>query len=138
MTSQLQRRILMSKILIIDDDKDFVDATSIVLNTDGHEVHSELSATKAMESVNNLQPDLLILDVMFPENPSYGFELAKKLRKDNNSMPIIMLTAINEKFPLGFNQDHTDESWLPVESFLDKPIDLDVLKDKVSELLERH
>ena len=48
-----------------------------------------------------------------------------------------MLTAINSKFPLGFGARDIDEQWLPVSDFLEKPIDLEVLRDKVAQLLQK-
>jgi len=50
-------------------------------------------------------------------------------------IPILMLTAINTKFPLGFGPKDIDDDWLPVTEFLEKPVDFDVLVDKVSKLL---
>jgi hypothetical protein len=50
-------------------------------------------------------------------------------------IPILMLTAINTKFPLGFGPKDIDDDWLPVTEFLEKPVDFDVLVNKVSKLL---
>jgi hypothetical protein len=55
----------------------------------------------------------------------------EKLKK----IPILMLTAINTKFPLGFGSKDIDEEWMPVTEFLEKPVDFDVLRDKVAKLL---
>ena len=51
-------------------------------------------------------------------------------------MPILMLTAVNVKFPLGFSAKDIDEHWLPVNDFVEKPVDFDVLRSKVATLLE--
>ncbi len=126
----------MHKILIVDDDQDFVNATSLVLSKSGYEVYFELSANSAMGRIKEIKPDLIILDVMFPENPSAGFELAREIQHVYDNLPIIMLTAINEKFPLGFQNEHIDESWLPVEVFLEKPVEFDLLKNKIAEMLD--
>jgi hypothetical protein len=53
-------------------------------------------------------PDALILDVMFPENPSGGFELARSIRKKWGEIPVLMLTAVNQQFPLGFSGKDID------------------------------
>ena len=83
-------------------------------------------------------PDLAILDVMFPEDASAGFELARFMRHEKEQLkniPILMLTAINTKFPLGFGSKDIDEEWMPVTEFLEKPVDFDVLREKVAKLL---
>jgi hypothetical protein len=50
-------------------------------------------------------------------------------------VPVLMLTAINARFPLGFSRRDIDENWLPVSDFLEKPVDLDALCAKVSAML---
>jgi len=128
----------MPYVLIVDDDKEFASAAAIVLRGVGLEVEIELDAGKAIERMEQRKPDLAILDVMFPESSSAGFDLARDIRKNHaklKDVPIIMLTAVNERFPLGFSSNDIDEEWLPVEQFLEKPIEFEVLKERVLELL---
>ena len=83
-------------------------------------------------------PDLVILDVMFPESDTAGFTFARAMRHFNEKLkdiPILMLTAVNTKFPLGFSSIDIDNNWLPVNDFLEKPVDLDVLRERVSRIL---
>jgi hypothetical protein len=47
-----------------------------------------------------------------------------------------MLTAVNTRFPLGFSSQDIDEDWLPVTDFLEKPVDLDVLAERVAAILK--
>jgi len=128
----------MAYLLIVDDDEDFASTTATVLRAEGHDVHVELDIDNAVKSMEDKLPDLAILDVMFPEDASAGFELARKMRHEKEKLknvPILMLTAINTKFPLGFGPKDIDDSWMPVTDFLEKPVDFDVLKDKVAKLL---
>lgn len=128
----------MAYILIVDDDEDFASTAAIVLQKEGHETKIEWSTDDAERSMENRTPDLVVLDVMFPENDSAGFELARLMRhktEELKKVPILMLTAINTKFPLGFDSKDIDEDWLPVADFLEKPVDFDVLRQKVSTLL---
>lgn len=127
----------MAYVLIIDDDADFANATAMVLKTAGHQVEIKLDTKGVDAKVKARKPDLLILDVMFPESDSAGFDLARRLRSDKQlpRFPILMLTAVNTKFPLGFSPDDIDESWLPITDFLEKPVDFEVLKQKVAQLL---
>jgi DNA-binding response OmpR family regulator len=128
----------MAYILIVDDDEDFASTAATVLRTEGHEVEIELSPDEAAENMENRVPDLVVLDVMFPEDESGGFELARFMRRQSEKLtnvPILMLTAINTKFPLGFSTKDIDDDWLPVADFLEKPVDFELLRHKVSMLL---
>lgn len=130
----------MSYVMVIDDDEDFASAAAEVLSGAGHEVRVELGIDSAVKNMEERRPDLVVLDVMFPEDPSGGFELARTMRHHNEKLrtiPILMLTAINARFPLGFGSHDIDKNWLPVAEFLEKPVDLDVLVSKVSELLKK-
>jgi DNA-binding response OmpR family regulator len=130
----------MAYILIVDDDEDLAQAFAKVLKDARHEVAIEGETRQALERMNRKAPDLVILDVMFPENSSAGFELARDMRKGHGKLgdiPILMLTAVNSKFPTGFSARDIDADWLPVTDFVEKPVDLDVLVNKVSALLQR-
>ncbi|MFC1691898.1 response regulator [Candidatus Latescibacterota bacterium] len=128
----------MSYLMIIDDDEDFATAAATVLRDTGHEVKIELDIKSAEKSMNKRRPDLIILDVMFPENNSAGFQFARRIKHSCEKLkdiPILLLTAVNEKFPLGFSSSDSSEYWLPVEDFLEKPVDLDLLSNKISKIL---
>ena len=130
----------MAYLLIVDDDQDFAEAAALALQTAGHEVDIELDPKNALPRMNERRPDLVVLDVMFPEDSSAGFELARAIRHHNEStkdVPVLMLTAINVKFPLGFSTGDIDQDWLPVSDFVEKPVDFGVLCDKVAALLEQ-
>jgi len=126
--------------MIVDDDADFAGAVAAALRNSGHEVNIELDTTGALKSMNDRPPDLAILDVIFPQGISAGFELARTMRRDNErlrNVPILMLTAVNQKFPLGFGLGDMNGESLSVDDFLEKPVDLDVLRNRVASLLAR-
>jgi DNA-binding response OmpR family regulator len=129
----------MAYLMLVDDDEDFADAAATVLRKAGHEVEIQLEIRAAEESLERKRPDLVILDVMFPEDSLAGFTLARKMRESAGKLkdiPILMLTGVNVKMPLGFSEKDIDESWMPVSDFVEKPVDFDVLRDKVASLLE--
>lgn len=130
----------MSYLLMVDDDEDFASAVATVLRGGGHDVRIELDLSAALRSMTARRPDLVLLDVMFPEDSTGGFELARRMRLSHDALkdvPILMLTAVNTRFPLGFSSKDIDEDWLPVTDFLEKPIDLDVLAERVKTMLAK-
>jgi CheY-like chemotaxis protein len=125
----------MAYLLVVDDDQDFAEAVATVCRGEGHEVAVVYATDHALASVQQRRPDAVVLDVMFPENPSAGFQLARDLRQQFADLPILMLTAVNQQFPLGFGSRDIDPTWLPVTEFLEKPVDFVVLRDKVKRLV---
>ncbi len=125
-----------SRILIIDDDPDITEAMTVVLANRGYEVRSARDSDEGMERLKEARPDLIILDVMMRTSQE-GFELSRELKHNAQykDIPILMLTAVKEKKGLDFKSEAGDETWLPVEAFLDKPVKPDVLIDRVQDLL---
>jgi CheY-like chemotaxis protein len=127
----------MAYILIVDDDTDFAGAVSTMLKTQGHETAAETDAENAVERIRQRRPDAVILDVMFPENDTAGFDVARAIRRSFGELPVILLTAVNNTFPLGFSNKDCDGTWLPVTEFMEKPVDLNRLCDKVAGLVSK-
>ena len=131
----------MSKIYIIDDDRNIVEFMSIVLKKNGYEVVSQYTEENVVDNLLDSKPDMVILDVMFPQNVSAGFDIAREIKKDKrvSHIPIIMLSAINEKgvYSGTFSNTDRDNSWLPVDEFVEKPIKPDQLLEKVKSVLNQ-
>jgi DNA-binding response OmpR family regulator len=128
------------KILIIEDDADLVAAMKKMLENKGHNVVVAYDPEEGNEKLRQDKPDLIILDVMFgSKGESKGFDFAQKIRNDKQTadIPILMLTAINTEKPyFNFSPD-TDGEFLPVDSFLDKPVKSEELFLKVEDLLKQ-
>ena len=130
----------MAYLLIVDDDEPFTRATAKFLRDVGYEVEVALEIDAAVSSMHGRRPDLVILDVMFPKDKCAGFTLARKIHHQDEKLkgiPILMLTAVNSQFPFGFSTEDIDDRWLPVAAFLEKPVDFDVLQNKVEALLKK-
>jgi CheY-like chemotaxis protein len=127
----------MTQVLIVDDDEDFAGAVRMVLQSRGFDVPMEFDPERALQRIEQRQPDALILDVMFPENPIAGVELAIAVRNQFPDLPILMLTAICQAMPLAFSSRDIDPKLLPVTEFLEKPFDFRLLCDKLDRLLQR-
>ena len=121
----------MSVILIVDDDADMVAACRMVLEREGHSVESASNARDGLNAVETFKPDLLVLDVMM-EEPDDGLQLARRLRREGYNLPILMLTSINQA--MGLMVDKDDEI-VPVDEFLEKPIEPSTLVQTVERLL---
>ncbi len=129
----------MAKILMIDDDPDMVLAVRLCLQGAGHELLDARNAEAGLGRLAEIQPDLIILDVMM-DSATEGFQTALKLRAaDPDSpyaafrhIPIVLLTALHSTTDLRFTPD---EDYLPVDAFLDKPIDPDRLISTINKLL---
>lgn len=126
------------RILIIDDDPDITEAMTVVLANRGYEVESAADGSEGMEKLKANRPDVIILDVMMRTRQE-GFELSRGLKSnaEYKDIPILMLTAVKDKTGLDFKTTAGDESWLPVEGFLDKPVKPDVLLEKVESLVQK-
>lgn len=123
----------MSRILIVDDDPDIVEAGRLVLEKEGYDVSSASTFADGERGVEQLGPDLLILDVMM-EEPDDGLRLARSLRRKGYDLPILMLTSVNAAMGLNIG---ADEEMVPVDEFQEKPIDPATLVQTVKRLLER-
>lgn len=129
----------MKKVYIIDDDHDIVESMTIVLEKNGYAVTAQYDDQDVEKNVRAQKPDLIILDVMFPEDSSAGFEIARRLKSDDalRAIPILMLSAINERgiYVGKFSNKDRDDSFLPVNLFLEKPLRPNVLVERVASLI---
>jgi CheY-like chemotaxis protein len=131
----------VKRVYVVDDDKDMVESISIVLESTGYEVGAQYDDKNVVANVAEFGADLIILDVMFPDDSGAGFELARALKSDERTshLPILMLSAINETgiYAGSFSNRDRDPSWLPVQDFVEKPISPKVLLAKVELLCSR-
>lgn len=121
------------KVLIVDDDADFVEAISTLLEAKGYEIISASDGQAGLEQAKEQSPGLILLDVMMT-GKSEGFDVARGL-KDNKitkDIPVILITGIKKDMSLPFGFE-PDEDWLPVKAVLEKPVKPDVLLKAVQE-----
>jgi DNA-binding response OmpR family regulator len=122
----------MAKILIADDDPDFVDASKIILEKEGHKILTADNVRDVMRLLDKENPELLIIDVMM-EQPDDGIAIAQELRRKGNTIPIIMITSISKLSGMEYGKD---ESLVPVDEFQEKPIEPRKLVELVNKLLK--
>ncbi|MBN2426258.1 MAG: response regulator [Calditrichaceae bacterium] len=123
------------KILIIDDDIDLVEAMRMTLEGAGFNVIDAQDGKKGLEKVQSEKPDLILLDVMMGSMDE-GFHVSYTLRNDpeTEDIPIIMLTAVGQETGFEFDKDK-DEDFIPVNEFIEKPVDPDYLIEVVKKNL---
>lgn len=127
------------RILLVDDDPDQRLSVRLPLEAAGYEVGEAASYEEGMQTVKTFKPDLIILDVMM-DTTTAGFQFALTLHdaepdseyREFSQTPIIMVTAIHSTTSLRFVPD---ESYLPVQTFLEKPIDSKLLLETVRKYL---
>jgi two-component system alkaline phosphatase synthesis response regulator PhoP len=122
-------------VLIVDDDPDSLEGLRVILESRGINVIEAKSASECLETAREYRPDLMILDIMM-ETKSAGFDVCYQIRKDPvlRDLPVILLSALPEK--TGYDIDpEIEERYLPVERFLAKPLEPDVLFKEIERLL---
>ncbi len=125
-----------AKILLIDDDVDFVEATKIVLESKPYEVVVAYEGEEGLRKAREEKPDLVILDIIMPIKD--GFTAAEQLKKDPqlNKIPILMLTAFAEKG--GESSIATSRGLtLEAEDYIDKPVSPEELLRRVEKHLKQ-
>ena len=119
-------------VLLVDDDPVFREAISAVLEGD-YDVRTAGNGDEGLAEVEKAHPDLIILDVMM-DHISEGFDVARALRNDpkTKEIPIIMLTGVDEFYNVRME---VDESWVPCDRYLEKPVSSTDLLGHVKELI---
>jgi CheY-like chemotaxis protein len=129
----------MANILIVDDDLDIIDSLKMILEAHGHQISVKTDTEDLVECISQTHPDLIILDIIFPEDPHAGFAAARALHKADKvkEIPVLLLSAVNQlsKMSFGFSETDISEDFMPVKGFIEKPVEPAVLIAKVNELL---
>ena len=119
-------------VLIADDDEVFVEALTAVLEP-RYTVRTASNGKEALEGIREDPPDLLLLDVMM-DYLSEGFDVARELRANpkTKAIPIILLTGVDQTYNYRME---TDESWVPCDRYLEKPIAAEKLLAEIQALI---
>lgn len=123
----------MKRILVVDDDPDFVEATRMVLESAGYEVLSAADGDEGLRQAREKKPDLVILDVIM-RTVLDGLNMSREMAGDpeQHDTPILMVTSIaNSDYAALFP---TDE-YIHIDDFVSKPIAPDDLLKRVGKLL---
>ena len=127
-----------TKILLVDNDVDFIDLNKAVLENSGFDVAVAFAGREVMDKVKFEQPDLIVLDLMMEKHDT-GFGVARALKADPiyRDIPILMLTAVLGETGMDFNQN-LDGYWMKTDSFANKPLSPEELIKRINELLAKN
>ena len=123
------------KILLVDDDLDFLEMHKAVLKHRGYDVLTATNGQEGIERVRAEMPDLIILDLMMEKHDA-GFSFSKQIKSDPlfKKIPILMVTAAAETTGYHFSMEE-DGYWMKTDDFLNKPVMPEVLIKKIEKLL---
>jgi two-component system OmpR family response regulator len=115
--------------VIIDDDLDMLEITGALLQDAGFEICTADTAEAGLELIAESSPDLVLLDLLFPEEPSVGFETAKMIKSRYPDLPLFVVTSINREYALDFSRAE-----LHAEEIVIKPVQA----TRLIELIQRY
>jgi len=123
----------MKKILIIDDDSDFVEAMTTLFEAKDYAVISASNGEEGLAKAKKEKPNLVILDVMMTRKGE-GFDVSRDFKNNEatKDIPVIMVTGVRKEMNLTFGFD-PDDTWLPVKAIIEKPVKPEALLKAVEE-----
>jgi CheY-like chemotaxis protein len=126
-----------AKILLVDDDVDFIDLNKAVLENHGFEVTAAFSGKEGLDKVRFEEPDLVVLDLMLEKHDT-GFAFAKALKGDPRykKIPVLLLTSVAETTGYDFSQD-LDGYWMKTDDYASKPLFPEELIKRIGSLLAK-
>lgn len=127
----------MAKILIIDDNPNFVEATKAILESKSYKVVAAYDKNEGMEKINSEKPDLILLDIMMKKLDD-GFTLCYKLKHDPElkKIPVLAISAITKETGLKFSSE-TDGEYFEADDYVEKPVKADDLLERIEKLLKK-
>jgi two-component system, OmpR family, response regulator len=135
--SLIGRTIIMAKkILLVDDDVDFVVPNQKLLEQAGYEVVTANSEKEATAMIEKSLPDLAIVDLML-ENSDSGFTLAYHIKKFDKKIPVVLVTSVMHDYGFDFKVETGEErNWVKADILVDKPIRFEQLLNDIKRLLK--
>ena len=126
-----------AKIMMIDDDPDFVAGVKAILEKAGYKVDVAYNPKDGFQTLQSGRYDLLLLDIMMGRGAD-GIALARKIRKDPKlrEMPVLIITGIREQIAFLFPGQAVHPNFVDVDELVEKPVEPNLLLEKVNALLK--
>ncbi len=124
------------RLLMIDDDPDFVEVIVSILEGAGYEIDAKYNPDEGFEALKTGSYDLLLLDVLMGRGAE-GIMIARKIGDDVKlrETPILIITGMREQIAFLFPGQPVHPSFVPVDELIEKPVEPNLLLEKVSTLL---
>jgi len=127
---------MSKRVLLVDDDPDFLLSTGTLLRSAGYTVTTAESVADAEGKLAEERPDVAIIDLMMEEFDG-GFSLCHSIKKRDASIPVIMVTAVTSDTGLNFDESTGgDRSWIKADALLAKPVRFEQLQRELGRLLK--
>lgn len=124
------------RLMIIDDDPDFVAGMRAVLDAAGYETEVAYNPKDGFAALKARTHDLLLLDIMMGRGAE-GVMMARKIRKEPSlqDLPILIITGIREQIAFMFPGQAVHPNFVPLNELIEKPVEPDLLLERVAALL---
>jgi len=128
---------MAKKLLMIDDDPDFVSGIKSILDKAGFDVEVCYNPKEGLQALQTKKYDLLLLDIMMGRGAE-GIMIARKLRKDPGlrEMPVLIITGMREQIAFLFPGEPVHPRFVEVDELVEKPIEPTLLLEKVNNLIQ--
>ena len=125
------------RLLIIDDDPDFVEGIKSILDAANYSVDVAYNPKDGLQALQTGKYDMLLLDIMMGRGAE-GIMIARKMRKDAKlrEMPVLIITGIREQMAFLFPGEPVHPRFVQVDELVEKPVEPKLLLEKVSALLQ--
>ena len=128
---------MTKRLLMIDDDPDFVSGIKAILDAAGFEVEVAYDPKEGLLALQRRQYDLLLLDIMMGRGAE-GVMIARKMRKDPKlrEMPVLIMTGMREQIAFLFPGEPIHPGFVKVDELVEKPVEPGLLLEKVNALIQ--
>jgi CheY-like chemotaxis protein len=128
---------VQKKLLIIDDDPDFVEGIKSILEKGGYEVDAQYNPKSGFQALESGKYDLLLLDIMMGRGAE-GLMIARKMGKDRKlrELPVLIITGIREQIAYLFPGQPVHPHFVDVDELVEKPVEPGLLLERVESLLK--
>ena len=125
------------RLLIVDDDPDYVDGIRSILEKANYQVDAAYNPKDGFNALETGNYDMLLLDIMMGRGAE-GVMMARKINKDPKlrEIPVLIITGIREQIAFLFPGQPVHPRFLPTDELMEKPVDPDLLLEKVEALLK--
>ena len=126
------------KVLVVDDDVDYVEATTAILEANGYEVVAAYDGKEGLEKAKSEMPQVMLIDLMM-NTLNEGYDLVRDIRSDDRfkEVPLIMISAAHQHEVFKNANFVPDEVWFPIDTFMDKPVDIGNLLKHLEKMLNK-